>query len=78
MESFDFYIIKCLINLHCAMTNRIVIGKCKWWNISDNCLEFQTDARDGKDDDLNWILLSDYNGQELVVRSLIRTHFDFQ
>ena len=41
------------------MTNVIVITERKWENISDNCLEFRTNARDGNKDDLNWILLLD-------------------
>ena len=49
--------------------NDIVLTKCKWNHISENCFEFQSAARDGNDGGSNWTRTSTIEIAEFIFNS---------
>ena len=57
------------LNSSSMTKNDIVLTKCKWNHISENCFEFQSAARDGNDGGSNWTRTSTIEIAEFIFNS---------
>ena len=57
------------LNSSSMTKNDIVLTKCKWNHISENCFEFQSNARDGNGGGSNWTRTSTIEIAEFIFNS---------